>query len=304
MGVSTSISPQSNEKQQTRFSINRRKFIFGAAAAGAATIGVDSILLEPNHPRIVRQDITLRRWPAQLDGFTLALLSDFHYDSHFSVHPLQAAIGMVNGLHPDLIVLTGDFVTASPFDGGEEKAASNAEPCATLIAQMHAPHGLWAVLGNHDWATDPLRVTHSLNEQNIQVLANQSAPMEINGARFWLAGVAEIIFRTSDLPATLANIPRDEATILLAHEPDYADYAAHHPIDLQLSGHSHGGQIRLPFLPPLYLPEMARKYYAGLYQIGPLTLYTNLGLGTMGVPIRWNCPPEITFITLHSPAIR
>lgn len=303
MGVSTSISPQITEKRQTRFSTSRRKFLFGAAAIGAAAIGADSVLFEPNRPHIVRQEITLRRWPAELHGFTLALLSDLHYDSYFSVHPLQSAIGMVNSLRPDLIVLTGDFVTASPFDGGEEKAASNAEPCAALLAQMHAPHGLWAVLGNHDWATDPRRVARSLREHNIEVLANQSAPMEIKGARFWLAGVSEILFRTSDLPATLANVPRDEATILLAHEPDYADYAAHHPIDLQLSGHSHGGQIRLPFLPPLYLPEMARKYYAGLYQVGPLTLYTNIGLGTMDVPIRLNCPPEITFITLHSPAV-
>jgi uncharacterized protein len=271
---------------------------------GAAAIGADSILFEPNHPRIVRQNITLRRWPAELHGFTLALLSDFHYDSHFGVHPLRAAIGMVNGLHPDLIVLTGDFVTASPFDGGQEKSASNAEPCAALLARMHAPHGLWAVLGNHDWATDPRRVAHSLNEKNIQVLDNQSVPMEIKGARFWLGGVSDILFSNPDLAATLTNVPRDEATILLAHEPDYADYAARHPVDLQLSGHSHGGQIRLPFLPPFYLPELARKYYAGLYQIGPLTLYTNIGLGTMNVPIRWNCPPEITLITLHSPAIR
>jgi uncharacterized protein len=304
VSVSTPISPELTEKHRTRFSLSRRKFILGAAAVGAVGIGADSVFLEPNHPRIVRQDITLRRWPAELHGFTIALLSDLHYDSRFSVHPLQNAIGMVNGLQPDLILLTGDFVTASAFDGGEEKAASNAEPCAALLAQMHAPHGSWAVLGNHDWATDPRRVTQSLNEQNIHVLANQSAPLEINGARFWLAGVSEILFRTSDLPATLATVPRDEATILLAHEPDYADYAAHHPIDLQLSGHSHGGQIRLPFLPPLYLPEMARKYYAGLYQVGPLTLYTNIGLGTMGVPIRLNCPPEITFITLHSVAIR
>jgi uncharacterized protein len=304
VSVSTSIPPQSGEKQRTRFSVSRRKFIFGAAAVGAAAVGADSILLEPNHPRIVRQEITLRRWPEHLHGFTLALLSDFHYDSHFSVHPLKAAIGMVNDLHPDLIVLTGDFVTASAFDGDEEKAAANAEPCAALLTQMHAPHGLWAVLGNHDWATDPDRVTQALNAENILVLANQSVAIEANGARFWLGGVSEILFRAADLDATLANIPREEATILLAHEPDYADYASRHPVDLQLSGHSHGGQIRLPFLPPLYLPEMARKYYSGLYKVGPLTLYTNPGLGTMGVPIRWNCPPEITFITLHSAAIR
>jgi uncharacterized protein len=303
VGVSTSIPPQVIERAPTRFSINRRKFIFGTAAAGAAAIAADSLLLEPNRPKIVRQEIPLRRWPEHLNGFTIALLSDFHYDSHFSVHPVKAAIGMVNSLRPDLIVLTGDFVTASAFDGGEEKAAANAEPCAALLAQMHAPHGLWAVLGNHDWATDPDHVTHALNAENIQVLTNQSVAIEPNGARFWLGGVSDILFSIADLDAALANIPPDEATILLAHEPDYADYASRHPVDLQFSGHSHGGQIRLPFLPPLYLPEMARKYYSGLYKVGPLTLYTNSGLGTMGVPIRLNCPPEVTFITLRSVAV-
>lgn len=300
MSVISPISPQASQIQASRFSTSRRRFLGLAAAAGVAAIGADSLLLEPNHPRIVKQEITLRRWPAQLDGFTLVQLSDFHYDEHFSVHPLKAAIGMVNSLRPDLIVLTGDFVTATDFDGGEEKAAANAEPCAALLAQMRAPHGLWAILGNHDWSTDPDRVTDAVRAAGIPVLANQSIPIEANGARFWLSGIAEILFRTADLDAALAKIPSGEATILLAHEPDYANHVSRYPVDLQLSGHSHAGQIRLPFLPPLYLPVMARKYYEGIYHVGPLTLYTNRGLGTMGVPLRLNCPPEITLITLRS----
>jgi uncharacterized protein len=281
-------------------SISRRKFILGAAVAGTAAIVADSTLLEPNHPRLVRREIRLRRWPAELEGFTVALLSDFHYDEYFSAHPLRAAVPMVNALHPDLILLTGDFITAPTFDGGEAQAAAHAEPCAALLRQMSAPHGLWAVLGNHDWATDPQHVSHAIREAGIRVLANESAAIEIAGARFWLSGVSDVLARTSDLDATLASVPRDEATILMAHEPDYADYVARYPVDLQLSGHSHGGQIRLPFLPPFYLPAMARKYYSGLYRVGPLTVYTNPGLGTMGVPIRWNCPPEVTLLTLRS----
>jgi hypothetical protein len=97
----------------------------------------------------------------------------------------------------------------------------------------------------------------------------------------------------------LRKIPGGEPTVLLAHEPDYADDAARYPVDLQLSGHSHGGQVRIPFLPPLYLPDMAKKYVLGLYKIGPLTLYTNAGLGTVIAPVRWNCPPEITLLTMR-----
>jgi predicted MPP superfamily phosphohydrolase len=241
----------------------------------------------------------LRRWPDRLDGFTVVLLSDFHYDSVFSVHPLRASISMVSQLHPDLIVLTGDFVSAPLVKGDLEKAASAAEPCARLLGQMRAPHGLWAVMGNHDDHTDPSRVTSALRAEGIQVLSNQSAAIEQDGARFWLAGVNDVLSETADLDKTLHNLPADEATVLLAHEPDYADEVARYPVDLQLSGHSHGGQVRLPFLRPLFLPELAVKYIWGLYRIGPLTLYTNPGLGTVGLPVRWNCPPEITVLTLR-----
>jgi predicted MPP superfamily phosphohydrolase len=281
---------------------NRRKFIQIAAVAGVGAIAVDSTLIEPNRPRVVRREIALKRWPAHLEGFKIAQLSDFHYDPYFSEHPLHASIGLVNSLHPDLIVLTGDFVSIPPFresDETDRKAASAAEPCARLLRQMQAPHGLWAVLGNHDVATDPNEVTSALHSQGIGVLANRSAPIEASGARFWLAGVNDVLSDSADLDATLQPVPGDEATILLAHEPDYADDVSHYPVDLQLSGHSHGGQVRVPLVGPLYLPRMGRKYVWGLYRVGPLTLYTNPGLGTLGVPVRWNCPPEITFLTLR-----
>lgn len=281
----------------------RRQFLSRAAAAGAVAVAGDGLLLAPNFPRIVRQEFHLQRWPERLNGFTVAVLSDFHYDPYFSIHPLHAAIPMVNGLHPDLIALTGDFVSV-PFVGDEEKAAFAAEPCARLLRQMTAHHGLWAVMGNHDDGTDPEHVTRALQAENIQVLANQSQPIEQDGARFWLAGVNDVMSGTADLSKTMRGVPAGEAVILLAHEPDFADEAAQFPIDLQLSGHSHGGQIRLPFLPPLYLPELAKKYIWGTYQIGPLALHTSAGLGTIGVPVRLNCPPEITLLTLRPAAKR
>jgi predicted MPP superfamily phosphohydrolase len=279
-------------------STTRRRFLLLAAAAGTVALAGDSILLEPNRPRIVRQDFFLPRWPERLSGFTVALLSDFHYDPYFSAHPLHAAIPIVNGLHPDLIVLAGDFVSM-PWVGNDRKAAFAAEPCARLLRQMIAPHGLWAVLGNHDEGTDHKHVTRALQAENIQVLANQSQAIERDGARIWLAGVNDVLSRTADLSKTLRSVPADESVILLAHEPDFADEAAKFPIDLQLSGHSHGGQIRIPFLPPLYLPTMAKKYVWGRYNVGPLALYTTAGLGTIGVPVRLNCPPEITLLTLR-----
>jgi len=290
-------------KRLTPLRTSRRKFLRLAATAGVAAIAADSIVLEPNFPQIIRQEIALRRWPERMDGFNIALLSDFHYDPYFSCHPLRAAIGMVNDLRPDLIALTGDFVSTALLDSNDRKAALAADPCASLLSKLNARHGLWAVMGNHDFFTDQDHVIGALQAQGIRVLSNQSVPIEVNGARFWLAGVNDVLGGTANLGTTLQGIAGGDATVLLAHEPDYADRVATFPVDLQLSGHSHGGQIRIPLLLNLYLPELGRKYVWGLYKIGGLTLYTNAGLGTVNLPIRLNCPPEITLLTLRRSAI-
>ena len=280
------------------FPLNRRKFIKLAVTAGVAAVAADSTLLEPNRPRVIRKEITLRRWPDRLNGFTIALLSDFHYDPYFSIHPIRSAIEIVNGLHPDLIALTGDFVSV-PWFGDATKGGAAAEPCAQLLRKLQAPHGLWSVLGNHDVFSDPDRVTSALHAVGIPVLSNQSVPIEKDGARFWLSGVDDVLGGSADLPASIKRVPGDEAVVLMAHEPDYADHVAKYPVDLQLSGHTHGGQVRIPFMRPLYLPELAKNYVWGLFKIRELTLYTNAGIGTVELPVRWNCPPEITLITLR-----
>ena len=278
--------------------ITRRRFLKLTAAGAAVAITADATLVEPNRPRIVRKDLSLRRWPEALHGFTIAVLSDFHYDPFFSIHPLRAAIAMVNALNPDLIALTGDFVSA-PLIGNAVRAASAAEPCAQLLKQLRAGLGLWAVMGNHDHGTDQRRVTRALQAVGIQVLANRSAAIERDGARFWLGGLNDVLSYTADVRKTLRPVPADEPVVMLVHEPDFADVVSRFAVDLQISGHSHGGQVRLPFLPPLYLPSLARKYVWGLYQVGDLALYTNAGLGTVNLPVRWNCPPEITLLTLR-----
>jgi len=280
------------------YPINRRKFIKRVATAGLAAVGADSTLIEPNRPRLIRKEVALRRWPTRLDGFTIALLSDFHYDPYFSVHPIRAAVEIVNGLRPDLIALTGDFVSVSIF-GSAARGAADAEPCAELLKKLQAPHGVWSVLGNHDVFADADRVTSALQAVGIPTLSNKSIAIEKDGARFWLGGVDDVLGGNADMPGTLRGVPSDEPLVLMAHEPDYADYVAAYPVDLQLSGHTHGGQVRIPFMRPLYLPPMAKKYIWGLYKIRELTLYTNAGIGTVELPVRWNCPPEVTFIMVR-----
>jgi predicted MPP superfamily phosphohydrolase len=271
-------------------------------AGALATVG-DAWFGEPTHPRLVRLDIPLKRLPTEFDGFTIVQLSDFHYDEEFTIHPIRKAIEIVNGLNPDLIALTGDFVTIPPladYINVAKYGARAAEPCCDLLTQLRSRLGNFAILGNHDTDSDAPRVIDALQSRGITLLENRSIPIEQAGKRFWLAGVKDALVGKPDLTSTLAQVPSDEPVVLMAHEPDYADEAAKHAVDLQLSGHSHGGQVRLPIIGAPFLPDMARKYPWGLYRVGAMTLYTNSGLGTIRVPVRIGAPPEVTLFTLRA----
>jgi predicted MPP superfamily phosphohydrolase len=284
--------------------LTRRRFLYtgAVAATGAAAIGIDGYS-EANHPQVTQLEIPLARLPEAFDGFTIAQLSDFHYEDHFSVVPIRKAVQVVNELHPDLIVLTGDFVTV-PFFAHRRRhypqSAKNAEPCADALQGLRAAVGRFAVLGNHDAGSNPFRIAGALRDHGIPVLLNRSVPIERGASRFWLAGIDDALEGQPDLGAALAKIPVGEAVVLLAHEPDFADESSLSPVDLQLSGHSHGGQIWIPGIGAPWLPVLGRKYPRGRYRVGNLTLYTNIGLGTIRAPIRLNCPPEITLITLRT----
>jgi predicted MPP superfamily phosphohydrolase len=289
------------------FELSRRQWL-KLAGAGAATgvmaVGVEGVVLEPQHPQLERVEVTLRRLPQQLDGLTVAQMSDFHYHPHFTAGVIETAVKIVTRLNADLVVLTGDYITVPQFEKGAARRAGalqGAEPIARLLAPLRARHGVFAVLGNHDQHADAEFVTGHLRKRGIEVLRNQALPVERSGARIWLTGLDDLVEGgRPDLGRLLCQIPPGEPTVLLVHEPDFADEAAKYAIDLQLAGHSHGGQIRLPMLGAVYLPKMARKYPWGLRQIGALTLYTNRGIGTIGIPVRLNCAPEITLLTLRS----
>lgn len=280
--------------------LTRRKFL-AAAAAGALAVAADAAIFEPNDPKLVQIEIALERLPAVWDGLRVVQLSDFHYDAYFSVVPIRKAISVVNALRPDLVVLTGDFVTAQTFGRDHDQSSADViDPCASLLAQLQSPLGSLAVLGNHDVISDHERIVRALETRGIPVLRNRSTAFARSGARLWFAGTDDVLEGHANLPLTLQGIPPEEPVILLAHEPDFAIHAARFPVDLQLSGHSHGGQIRLPLLGALALPPLARRYPWGLHRIGGLTLYTNVGIGTIALPVRFLCPPEITLITLRA----
>lgn len=233
--------------------------------------------------------LRLRGWPASEPPLRVGHLSDFHCNSFAAVKRAKRAVSMLMAAKPDVVFLTGDFITSH----GEQWA----EPAAdALAAASRAPLGAFAVLGNHDYWSDSARiVVRELGRVGISVLCNEPARVRGRG-NLWVLGVESIATGYADAKVAAMGVPDDAVKILLAHEPDFADYAAV-TATVQLSGHSHGGQIRAPLLPG-YVPPGARKYHQGFYPSAPIPLFVTRGVGTVGVPVRFRCPPEVAVLTL------
>lgn len=281
--------------------ISRRTFLkTSARILGTAAVAPFGLALyQPHQIELSEVEIHLPRLPRALDGFRLAQLSDIHFGQFTGEGPLRKAVEMINSIRPDLMVATGDFATV-PETGSRPQAAERAWPCAGILAGIQASHGRFAILGNHDHQTNAHTVAEALQTSGISVLRNRALPIERDGARLWLAGLDDVLAGRPDMPGTLRRIPKNECIILAVHEPDYADVASKQAIDMQISGHSHGGQIRFPVAGATYLPRLGRKYVMGRYRVGNLQLYTNRGLGVTLLPVRFLCPPEVAVFTLRA----
>jgi predicted MPP superfamily phosphohydrolase len=248
--------------------------------------------VEPTWLAVERVTIPLKHLHSTADGFRIALMGDFHLHPFTQIAFVREAIARANALKPDLVVLVGDFVL---------QRADSIFELAPVLAQLNAKHGTFAVLGNHDLWTDAQVVRRGLEQAGLPVLDNTGVALSIGRATVYLAGLDDGWSGKPDLRRALDKQPQDAPTILLAHEPDFADkYSQDGRVSLQLSGHSHGGQVRLPGIGALVLPSFAEKYDQGLYQVNRMWLYTTRGIGVIGPPVRLNCRPEITEITLVS----
>lgn len=244
--------------------------------------------------KIVVERLTLpvRRLHPDLDGFRIVQLSDLHAEPYTRFSFLEEAVAMANALEPDLTVLTGDYVTTN---------AAAIHTLAPLLGELRARHGVYGVLGNHDMWTDPHMVRRALARHGVTVLENAGVLLSQGAGRLWLAGLEDGREGAPNAVAALRGAPEDAPAILLLHEPDLADLHLRDPrFFLQLSGHSHGGQIRLAGRRPPVLPYLGSKYPSGLYEVNGAALYTNRGLGYITLPVRINCAPEITEITLRA----
>lgn len=268
--------------------------LFGAGMGGLGY----SMLVEPGWLDVAQVALELPRLAKPFSGFRLAQISDIHMGGWMNRERLRQVVEAVLAQEPDLVVVTGDFVIGSGWndslqtvlDEMVEELSVLTEGCATL-----------AVLGNHDYWTNAGAVRAALHACKIVNISNDVYTLSRDDGQLHIAGVDDIWEAQDRLDLVLEKLPRAGAALLLAHEPDYADLSAETGrFDLQLSGHSHGGQVVLPFIGPPVLPYLGEKYPSGLYKVGDMWQYTNRGVGMARLKVRFNCRPEVTVFTLES----
>jgi len=281
---------------------SRRNF-FKFGTFGVLGLAVYSSEIERHWLEVTRRDVVIAGLPAEFDGLKIAQLSDIHLDEFTEPFFLRDAVRHVNLLDPDMVFLTGDYVTHEI--GTKKFAIGAAWQCADILQGLKCRR-IYASLGNHDISVGAEHVMTALGDNGITVLRNSYVPLERGGSRIWLSGLDDPVAGSPDpdraVPTSIRNIP-GEPIIVLCHAPDYVRNLAAQPagraVSLVLSGHTHGGQIRLPLVGPVVLPPGGKLFPEGNYRLGRMQLYVNRGLGTVGVPFRLDCPPELTLHTLR-----
>lgn len=281
--------------------MNRRQFLRAAKlrllAYGLPLVagGTYGFAVEPRWLRLARIDLVLPALPPALDGLRIVQLSDLHLLPYVQPEHIRNAVALANAQQPDLVVLTGDYADT------EEALAL----LPGLLGELRAPLGRYAILGNHDMWLGQQEMLAALRTAEITPLENRGVLLKYRGAALYLAGLKDGFSGHPDLTAALADLPDAVPCIVLAHEPDLADDIARSGrVHVQLSGHSHGGQVRLPWIGAPVLPPMAERYPEGLRRIGEMWLYTSRGVGLIGPPfgppVRFNCRPEVVLLTLRA----
>lgn len=248
--------------------------------------------MSSNSFRVESVRLKLPRLPRAFSGLRAVQISDIHMGGWMNVDRLQQVVDGVRALTPDLLFITGDFLLGR---GYESRSRKWLDDLSRVLAPLAALIPSFAVLGNHDYWTNPGAIREMLQRSAITDLTNSVFTLSRQYDHLHLCGVDDVRQGNVRLDKVIAQVPDHAAAILLAHEPDYAEISAvTGKFDLQLSGHTHGGQVVLPLLGPPILPRLGRKYPSGLYRVQDMWLYTNRGVGRNNPPIRLNCPAEIT----------
>ncbi|MGD9417311.1 MAG: metallophosphoesterase [Verrucomicrobiota bacterium JB025] len=272
--------------------LTRRAALRVLLAGGCATLA-DAAWLEPGHLSVTRKEIVLAGLPAGMDGLKVALLADFHYRPDDDDGLLGKVVRQVRAEAVDLVMLAGDFVNDDPVV---------LAPLLEHLGELEARHGVFAVAGNHDgWSGGAAEMRRGFEKRGISFLVNQHCRVGIRGESLAVAGTDYVWLGNPDPKRAVAGIPRDVPVVAMVHEPDYFDVMEpQRPGVLQLSGHTHGGQCRVPVAG--YAPvkvEWGRKYVHGLFERGDSRLFVTRGVGTTGMRVRFACPPELAVLTLR-----
>ena len=271
----------------------------GKMAAAAALLGAGCYLygreVEIRRVEIKHLALTLPRLAPEFDGYRIVQIGDIHLDDWTKPERLSGIVKKVNAQRPDLIAIMGDFASRSAKQLDTRRLTG-------ALRELRARDGVLTILGNHDYLTGVELIRRCIREASVTELVNDVHTLRRGKARLHVAGVDDVMEGESRLDLVLRDLPDSGAAILLAHEPDFADVsAATGRFDLQLSGHSHGGQVRVPLLMRLALPPFSQRYTSGLYRVDGMLQYTNRGLGFVDMRLRLLCRPEITVLTLRSP---
>ncbi len=280
-----------------KFSLHRREFlqksVIGISSLPFAA-GASEDLVNGQY-EIVNKTITIKNLPEVFNGFTIGMISDIHSSVFMNKEDMDEYVAAMNNLKPDLIVVAGDFVNSQ---------TEEVYPFAEAFSQLKAPYGVYGCLGNHDYYTGNVdRVAKEVDNCGITLLRNDTVPIQKGNSLLNLIGVDDIghgVDANDYLDRAIASVKNNQPKILLCHKPYYFQNANDRNIDLTLSGHTHGGQIVFGIIDkiPISFATLASKYVAGLYHLGNSQLYVNRGIGYVGIPVRINCPPELTKITL------
>ncbi|MFC0270708.1 metallophosphoesterase [Metabacillus herbersteinensis] len=251
--------------------------------------------IEPIMIDITPITITNPKISKAFDGLKIVQFSDTHLSDFFTLSQLEKVVAKINSLQPDLLLFTGDLMD-------EPNQYTEIHQIVPILKKLKAPLGKFAVYGNHDhggYGTDIYK--NVVNLAGFDLLKNEKRTVPLlDGSVITVAGIDDLMLGKPDYEQTLAKLDESLFTILLAHEPDAAVNAKNYSVDLQVSGHSHGGQIQIPFFGPLITPPFATIYTEGMYSINNMQLYVNRGLGTTRLPFRFLSMPEITVFTLKS----
>lgn len=279
--------------------LTRRQFLLWCASSGVASVAGGSAYaaaVEPHWIEVTRRTLSLPGWPPAFDGVRVAHLTDLHHSPIVSLEYLEAAVALANGEHPDLVALTGDYVT-------RREARDFIEPVAAVVGKLKAPLGVFATLGNHDVWVDGPRVRAALARQGCTVLRNRSIEVDHpdGRGRLHLVGLGDLWTERVNLAAAFRGVPTARPSLILMHNPDlFEQWPAGLP-GLILAGHTHGGQVAIPGYGPLVVPSRyGRKYAQGLIRRPGASMYVNRGLGTVFLPVRFHVRPEIAIFTLRA----